>query len=145
MSGLSVAPAEAPSNKELGCLICCKDVGESGVDHILYRDRRALKNVLYEIFYHLLIPNETIPELYRLCKDERFCPRCLQKIDDVNRMLSKISTLKLLVQNTVESLGTLIAAAPVFKAKGNGPAGRSRKTRDLWNQFRHPIIQSNKA
>jgi hypothetical protein len=129
------------------CLICCEDFEEVtyAKEHFLYRDRRALKTVFYEIFYHLLIPNEVVPDLYRLCKDERFCPRCLQTVEDVSRMLSKISTLKLLVQNKVESLGHLIASSPIPKLKQNGPTTSKRwKTdRSLWNKLRNPVIQSN--
>jgi hypothetical protein len=130
------------SNSNLGCLICSEEPEEADDDHYLYRDGQVRKNVLHEIFRHFLIPSESVPELYRLCQDERFCPRCLQVVDDVSQMLRKISTLKLLVQNKAEFLGKLIASTPIHKVPQNGPARRTRKQRELWDKLRNPVFQS---
>jgi hypothetical protein len=132
----------------LDCMICTQSVGELVDHHNLYKDELALKRVLREIFHHLAIPDDAVPELYRLCKDERFCPSCLGTVEDVSRMMNQISTLKLLIQNKAESLGKLIASTPLFRAQGYGPSSsssvvRSKRGREMWEKLRHPVIQSN--
>jgi hypothetical protein len=134
------------------CMICSQSVRELDDDYNLHIDELALERVLREIFYHLAIPNDAVPELFQLCKDERFCPSCLGMVEDVNRMMNQISTLKLLIQNKAETLGKLIASTPLFRAQEyDGPSSsasvvpvvRSKRGREMWEKLRNPVIQSN--
>jgi hypothetical protein len=141
----------SPTSTEgiMECLICSKNPAEVdeedsiiAVDHFLYRDRHALRNVFVEIFEKCRLPHDDFPELFLLCKSERFCCRCLGIFEDVSRMLSEISKLQLLVQNRVESVGKLIAdSKPVDGQNINNK--RPKRARDLWNKLRQTIINSN--
>jgi hypothetical protein len=135
------------------CLICSKipaEVDEDSsklvqilaVDHFLYRDRHALRKLFVEIFEKCRLPHDDFPELFLLCKSERFCCRCLGTFEDVSRMLSKILKLQFLVQHRVESVGKLIAdSKPVDGQNINNK--RPKRGRDLWNKLRQTIINSS--
>jgi hypothetical protein len=130
------------------CMICSQSVRELVDDYDLHIDELALKRVLREIFHHLAIPDDDFPELFQLCKDERFCSRCLRMVEDVSRWMKQISTLKLLIRNKAESLGKLMASTPLFRAQGDGASSpssvaQSKRGREMWEKLRNPVMQSN--
>jgi hypothetical protein len=128
---------------DVGCLICSSPPEEASTSHLLFGEK-TYRAVLTKIFEFLLIPSRDVQLLYWMSRDERFCPRCLETVEEIEEFQSKIQALELALQHKVETLGKVILNSKRYKPEQVQKSQRnwSEKATELWAKFRSPVIQS---
>jgi len=131
---------------DVGCLIC-SDPPDSEINHEshLFFGEKTYKTVLTKIFQYLLLPSQDVPMLYWMCRDERFCSRCLDFVEEIEEYQSKIQALELALQHKVEALGKVIASSKKYNDKDyekRNLRNASEKATEVWMKFRSPVLQS---